>query len=177
MRKSGSDVAGPLQTRGDALFLGWGVDSDMGSPKSSIDAGNLETGRPNLEHVATAVNAESRLRAHSVDGQSESSIDDSSTNLDADEISHSPGPLFKFANWAFGLDGLPSLQVLAFGDFSYDGRFQFYNHVFCRHAWSFRTPDTNRELTLTFRPISLWFLIHDNRDFLESCPAESIAAD
>lgn len=158
----------------------------MGFPKSSINIGDLEVGRPNLERVATAVNAESRLRAHSVYGQSESSVDDSHDslrNLDVHEISHLPGPLLKFANWAFGLDGLPSLQVLAFGDFSYNGRFQFYyNHVFCRHTWSFRTPDMNMELALTFRPIretdkELWCLIHDNRDFLQSCPAESIVAD
>lgn len=135
--------------------------------------------------MATAVNAESQLRAHNVYGQSESSIDDSHDslrNLDAHVISHLPGPLFKFANWAFGLNGLPSLQVLAFGDFSYDGRFQSHVHVFCRHAWSFRTPDMNKALTLSFRPIrdtdrELWSLIHDNRDFLESCPAESIVAD
>ena len=30
----------------------------------------------------------------------------------------------KFADWAFGPDGLPALQILAFGDFSFEDRYQ-----------------------------------------------------
>ncbi len=40
--------------------------------------------------------------------------------------------LFGLAQWAFGPDGISQLQVLAFGDFSYDGRFPKQSILFCR---------------------------------------------
>jgi hypothetical protein len=33
----------------------------------------------------------------------------------------------RFANWAFGAEGLPDLKVLEFGDFSYEGRYARHN--------------------------------------------------
>ena len=42
-------------------------------------------------------------------------------------------PVFDFAQWAFGPDGLPHLQVLAVGDFSYDGRFKSQCLLLGRH--------------------------------------------
>lgn len=53
---------------------------------------------------------------------------------DIAEILRLPGGLLQFANWAFGPNSLSALQVLAFGDFSYDGRFYNYNNLFCRHT-------------------------------------------
>lgn len=41
----------------------------------------------------------------------------SATNPEAEE-------LVNFADWAFGPCGLPALQILAFGDFSFEGRYQ-----------------------------------------------------
>lgn len=40
--------------------------------------------------------------------------------------------LFDLLNWAFGPGGPPRLQVLAFGDFSHDGRFPKQSILFCR---------------------------------------------
>ncbi|PVH72613.1 hypothetical protein DL98DRAFT_382280, partial [Cadophora sp. DSE1049] len=83
-----------------------------------------------------------------------------------------PAELLRFANWAFGPNGLPTLQVLAFGDFYYDGRSHIHNKLFCRHT-------CEDELILTFRHViendtELWDLIDRNTEFLEACPTDSI---
>jgi hypothetical protein len=91
--------------------------------------------------------------------------------------------LVDFANWAFGPQGIPSLQVLAVGDFSYNGLFEKHNNLFCRHAWSIRNPekampdaddDTQAELPMAFRQMrmtdkELWRLVDQNIDFLKAC--------
>ncbi|KAG9229520.1 hypothetical protein BJ875DRAFT_474606 [Amylocarpus encephaloides] len=107
---------------------------------------------------------------------------------DITEILRLPGGLLQFANWAFGPDGLSSLQVLAFGDFSYNRRFHNHNGLFCRHTWSIRNPENDAlqhsedELIPTFRPIKennreLRDLIDRNTEFLEACPTDSIIKD
>ncbi|KAM5447010.1 hypothetical protein MaudCBS49596_006190 [Microsporum audouinii] len=40
------------------------------------------------------------------------------------------------AQWVFGERGLPSLQLLAYGDFSYNGRYSSANVLFCRQQGS-----------------------------------------
>jgi hypothetical protein len=72
---------------------------------------------------------------------------------------------WEFTNWAFGPHGLPTLEVLAFGDFSHDGRFHVHNKNFFRHTWSTRYPgiDTSQqidELIITFRPGSDYPFLH-----------------
>jgi hypothetical protein len=37
-----------------------------------------------------------------------------------------------FADWAFGPDGILSLQFLVFGDFAHNGRYAKYNVLLCR---------------------------------------------
>ncbi|KAH8744519.1 hypothetical protein F5882DRAFT_313130, partial [Hyaloscypha sp. PMI_1271] len=49
-----------------------------------------------------------------------------------------PTELLKFINWAFGPRGLPTLEVLAFGDFSHVGPFDVHNKLLCRHTRSTR---------------------------------------
>jgi hypothetical protein len=104
------------------------------------------------------------------------------------KMSRLPPKLREFATWAFGPDGLPTLEVLAFSDFSYDGRFEFRNKLFCRHTRSIRNleNDTSQqledELIRIFRLIrrndrELWDLIDRNKEFLEACPINSIIND
>jgi hypothetical protein len=40
--------------------------------------------------------------------------------------------LLQFALWAFSEDGLPDLQILAWGDFSHNGRWRACNALLCR---------------------------------------------
>jgi hypothetical protein len=95
------------------------------------------------------------------------------------EILDSNQPLKQFANWVFGPDGLLSLRVLAFGDFSYMDRLRDSNHLLCRHSWSFQHPRTKEVVALAFRHVEktdhvLWSLVELNKDFLGACPTEPI---
>jgi hypothetical protein len=52
----------------------------------------------------------------------------------SDQFLVTEGDVRDFAKWAFGADGLPELQVLAFGDFAltYLGRDVEGNRLYCR---------------------------------------------
>jgi hypothetical protein len=119
----------------------------------------------------------------------------SSVDMEEDDLGADPDPdimtlaeFWEFANWAFGPDGLPTLKLLAFGDFSYKGRFHVHNKLLCRHTRSIRDLENNTsqqgedELILRFRPVrrndrELWDLIDRNAEFLEACPTAVIVSD
>jgi hypothetical protein len=73
--------------------------------------------------------------------------------------------LFNFVKWVFGRDGIGSLQMLAFGDCSYDCSFKDNHILLCK--------DPSKERG--FPPVSssdseLQALVGRNMDFLGSCP-------
>jgi hypothetical protein len=72
----------------------------------------------------------------------------------------------EFADWAFGVDGFQNLQVLAFGDFSYDGRYSKYNVLLCRSEHGYQK--------LTRDQVPYWDLIQSHMDMLEACPYDNI---
>lgn len=81
-----------------------------------------------------------------------------------------------FARWAFSDNGIPSLQVLAYGDFSFDGRFASKNVILCR---SDRNTANGNDEVLAHRRIraddfGAMELVAENMDFLEACPAKRI---
>ena len=71
-----------------------------------------------------------------------------------------------FASWAFGPSGLPDLEVLAYGDFSFQGRQP--NILLCRSGDD--SVPGFRELKKEDR--RLWELVQKNTDFLEACPED-----
>ncbi|OJI82945.1 hypothetical protein ASPTUDRAFT_56934 [Aspergillus tubingensis CBS 134.48] len=73
-----------------------------------------------------------------------------------------PFGINKFAEWAFSVDGLPDLTVLAWGGFSHEGHFSQYNRLYCRSKTGYRR--------LNASDISLWDLVNDNMDMLAACP-------
>lgn len=73
---------------------------------------------------------------------------------------------FDFAQWAFSPDGLPQLQVMAYGDFSFDGRFAKYNVILCRSHDGYRP--------LTRKDVPAWDLLQANMDMLSACPYDPI---
>ncbi|CAG8975997.1 hypothetical protein HYALB_00011552 [Hymenoscyphus albidus] len=101
------------------------------------------------------------------------------------EIIQLPGAIFDFLNWLFGPDGVRSVRVFAYGDFSHNGRFRAYNHIFCRgdaSGYVDPEPQDKPELELNWRPIraddhELWSLIERNKDFLGSCPTDPLVDD
>ena len=78
--------------------------------------------------------------------------------------------LFEFARWAFGSNGLSKLQILAFGDFSYDGRHIGRTVVLCRQrigsCHGFRV--ASREDVISLGGIDKLF------DFLGACPKDQL---
>lgn len=85
-------------------------------------------------------------------------------------------PLRRFADWAFGPDGLPALEALAYGDFTFKGRQP--NILLCRSRDTVvdgedaASPPGPIFREVTPRDVSLWDLVQENLDFLEACPED-----
>lgn len=64
-------------------------------------------------------------------------------------IKRCPPGLAEFAQWAFGPNGYPELQVLAYGDFSHEGRYERHKLLLCRReSYSLSTsPDNGSDTT------------------------------
>jgi hypothetical protein len=73
--------------------------------------------------------------------------------------------VLSFAEWAFSNDGLPELQVLAWGDFSYEGRYRKSTALFCRSHEGFRS--------LTRADVQSWGFVQENVDMLAACAFEA----
>jgi hypothetical protein len=86
-----------------------------------------------------------------------------------------------FADWAFGPTGLPRLEVLAFGDFSYDERYRKQRFLARRkRSVQLRLPDQSPKISKHYGWIfcigdmndpSLWSNVDlDGSKFLSACP-------
>ena len=97
---------------------------------------------------------------------------------------HTVPGLSNFAYWAFSPYGLPNLQVLAYGDFSYGGRYVEDTFVFGRDGfvqssekWKFLAADPKLDTDVGF---SLLGKNERNEvmarygDFLEACPVDPL---
>lgn len=88
------------------------------------------------------------------------------------------------AQWAFGPDGLPSLEVIAFGDFSYNGRYAWGNVILSRkrgRQCEFHK-DSKWPCHCVFEYIEdddaiSWDLLDEYSDMLEACPMEPLFDD
>jgi hypothetical protein len=92
----------------------------------------------------------------------------------------------KFAQWAFGPEGILSLRLLAYGDFSYNGRFGVATLLLCRRevpeALSRRGGRSTRssERFLRFREVKeredweLWELYERELGILAACPTDTL---
>ncbi|OOF96530.1 hypothetical protein ASPCADRAFT_167416 [Aspergillus carbonarius ITEM 5010] len=83
-----------------------------------------------------------------------------------EDLPYQPEEISDFAQWAFSADGLPNLQVLAWGDFSYGGRYSKFNLLLCR------SDDGYQPLT-PFNTVS-WGVFQDNLDMMAACPLDDI---
>ena len=98
----------------------------------------------------------------------------------ANERSTEARDLRSFATWAFGPQGLPRLQLLAHGDFSYGNRYAQQNTLLCRRPDPFLEPPnctTQAPNATGFKVMTRddWSRI-DNIDVfievLEACPVD-----
>ena len=81
-------------------------------------------------------------------------------------LQYKPEEGYDFAQWVFSADGLPNLQVLVLGSFSYGGRYSKYNIFLCRSENGYRT--------LTPSEVLPWGIFQDNMDMLAACPFHDI---
>ena len=95
--------------------------------------------------------------------------------------------LLAFADWAFGPSGFRSLQILAYGDFSYGGRYARQQFLF-RRSTAFEVslgqsgkipPDAGEEVPPTFHAMAnadktLWDLTEVPEEVLGSCPVDDL---
>jgi hypothetical protein len=189
IRKSGLDMAGSIEKRGSMLHY-YDVLSDSeedGDDDMATDddkAIKQDTEAQMIEDSAPADTTGNRLcLKSSTPPATASRLHDAEYEADVDvmyELNNLPENLLPFAHWAFGADGIPSLQVLAYGDFSFKDRFRSRNHILCRQAWKIYTArDDKEDNVLPFRPIrnsdtQMMELVSENMDFLGACAEDSI---
>jgi hypothetical protein len=100
--------------------------------------------------------------------------DNVSERADA-QFSQTMPELLKFADWAFGPEGLPELEILAYGDFSYRGRQP--NTLLCRSqdlkqimaGTKTTLASKSRYRQVTKMDARLWEVAQENFDLLEAC--------
>jgi hypothetical protein len=84
--------------------------------------------------------------------------------------------LLKFADWVFGPEGLPELEILAYGDFSYRGRQP--NTLLCRSQDLKQIMAGTKIISISKsqyrqvikKDVRLWEMVQENFDLLEACP-------
>lgn len=90
---------------------------------------------------------------------------------------------FDFAQWVFGPSGIRSLRLLAYGDFSYEGRFAHTTLLLCRQDAPRDTQDSDDQDARRFprfREVrkgedrQLWELFERERHVLAACPCDSL---
>ncbi|KAK1965444.1 hypothetical protein LY78DRAFT_95204 [Colletotrichum sublineola] len=89
----------------------------------------------------------------------------------------------EFAQWVFGPSGIRSLRLLAYGDFSYDGRFERATLLLCRRDASCNTGDSGTKdanRRLYFREVvkgedaELWGLYEREKHVIVACPCDTL---
>jgi hypothetical protein len=189
MRKSGSDMAGSIDERLDT-YRSFHMRSDSETEgDDEIRSDNEKPSELDAKLRMVDNSALSSTIQNDLSFESSTPLPTAFTrrgieywgNLDISlgpkELSRS---LVDFAKWAFGVNGIPSLQVLAYGDFSFHGRFAWNNHILCRQTWKIpRTNKSKKDKEFPFRPlresdIEMMELIRENMDFLEACPLDPI---
>jgi hypothetical protein len=75
-----------------------------------------------------------------------------------------PDELHNFAQWAFSADGLPDLQVLAWGDFSYGERYSNASLLLCGSDSGYQCVTPSNDIP--------WSLVQNNMDMLAACPLD-----
>jgi hypothetical protein len=99
------------------------------------------------------------------------------------QLAGAPQDLLRLAQWAFGPDGLPILRIIAYGDFSYNGRYAEYTKLLCRKQPN-SSKDKNSKAAilqterkfkrLAENDMALQDLVRDNLDMLGACAVDNI---
>ena len=90
--------------------------------------------------------------------------------------------LRELLEWAFGPKGPPNLRVVAYGDFSYDGRYAEHNSFFCKREPPIPRATTSvlgMEKTRIFRVVEKKDVLWDDvitpvKHLLAACPVDQL---
>jgi hypothetical protein len=97
-----------------------------------------------------------------------------------EEFSAALPDIHQFTSWAFGPDGLPSLQVLCYGDFSYQGRRPYISFcrsksLDCQNAYDSNSRISVQAYRVVRREdVTEQEILQINARFLEACPEDSL---
>lgn len=86
-----------------------------------------------------------------------------------------PESFASFAQWAFGKDGLPGLQILAFGGFTAPGKYLEHSIILCRNNASSEGNDKEglrAYRRLEQKDVELQDLLQHNMGTLKACAVE-----
>lgn len=90
--------------------------------------------------------------------------------------------LLEFADWAFGSNGIATLRVLAYGDFSCEDRYEEQQIIFikseCHFPLTASYPSTKQTpYKVLMRPYRFWKQMADVYDTITACPLENLMDD
>ncbi|KAM0116122.1 hypothetical protein ACP6JC_007288 [Aspergillus fumigatus] len=85
-----------------------------------------------------------------------------------DDPPYGSGDILRFAEWAFSVDGLPNLEILAWGDFSYGGRYSKFNVILGKVGGD----GGYRGLALS--NVAHLDILENNMGMLAACPLDDI---
>jgi hypothetical protein len=135
--------------------------------------------RRKFDAVVTDSESDDALVEIDAVGTSRSSQRESSDGpLSDSQLPELTNTLHNFAQWAFGPRGFPSLRVIAFGDFSCEGRYTWNNVLLCRNDEPVQS-GRQEVAGQTFRHLadndrSLWDLLDKYSNVLEACPTNPL---
>lgn len=144
------------------------------APNGSLQVLHLRQSGKDLEYIPCWANAnENNEEIHDL----------SLEGIPEERLYRLGGPFKDLAQWAFGPDGIRSLRLLAYGDFSGDGRFQQSNLLLCRRdpprGIDFLGMDDASQ-QFCFREVrpgedtELWELYEREKQLLAACPRDSL---
>ncbi|PGH12285.1 hypothetical protein AJ79_04351 [Helicocarpus griseus UAMH5409] len=99
--------------------------------------------------------------------------------LNIDEFFQIERDLHEFAEWVFGPTGIPSLQVLAVGEFSPEGLHPEKKALLCRKSEPTEHDAEEEDTPRFYRHLyyddhELWKLLNEHSEFLEACPGDFV---
>jgi hypothetical protein len=187
MRRSGPDLdqderleeARELETNSDVNSSISGIDYDEATLQFGLDNDvelSLTEGGPAPENDPVSSNPR-EMAVH----QRENRADDTGSKVSTESTSSgSSAELHDFLQWVLGPSGIPSLRLLAYGDFSYNRRYDIECYLFCRNEqsanfdeeWHSNRAQFYREVTDGDQ--DLLDLLKEHENLITACPTDSL---
>jgi hypothetical protein len=170
---------GLLDTDSDDILSVGGIDYNEATVQSGADS-NVELA-PTKGVSPLESNPDSSNPKEMATNQRQNRADDASSKGSTESASsQSSDDLHDFLQWVFGPSGVPSLRLFAYGDFSYNRRFDIYCDLFCRDEQSANLDKERHSNRVQFyRKVTdedqeLWDLLKEHENLITACPIDSL---